>query len=215
MPTGYTQMIIDGKVKTPKEFLHLCLRNFGICACMRDEEFNVEEDYSRKISNFYQQSVDYHKKYLQSAENELKKIMQMSDNKLYKKYVEMKSKDKEYYEKALLEADRHNLTYEQFSRKIENWECDPEYNNVKEFALDQLRISKDDTDYYEEKLQNIGDLSRERFEEEKNSFREELTEKYQWEINYHSEEMKKAESRMTEAINFYHFFQRDLEKFDK
>ena len=45
MPTGYTQMILDGKVKTPKEFLHLCLRNFGVCICMRDDSFDVDMDY--------------------------------------------------------------------------------------------------------------------------------------------------------------------------
>ena len=44
MATGYTQQIINGGVKTPKEFLHLCLRNFGVCYSMRDEPLNSQRD---------------------------------------------------------------------------------------------------------------------------------------------------------------------------
>ena len=58
MPTGYTQQIIDGTVKTPKEFLHLCLRNFGVCVSMRDVPFNESQvDYTEYIKKYYQDSM--------------------------------------------------------------------------------------------------------------------------------------------------------------
>ena len=37
MPTGYTSYIQDGDITTGKDFLKLCLRNFGVAINMRDE----------------------------------------------------------------------------------------------------------------------------------------------------------------------------------
>ena len=36
MPTGYTAFIEDGDITTGKEFLLLCLRNFGIAIVVID-----------------------------------------------------------------------------------------------------------------------------------------------------------------------------------
>lgn len=41
MPTGYTAFIEDGDITTGKEFLLLCLRNFGIAIDVRDEPLTV------------------------------------------------------------------------------------------------------------------------------------------------------------------------------
>ena len=41
MPTGYTAYIEDGNITTGKEFLKLCLREFGIAVDMRDEPLSV------------------------------------------------------------------------------------------------------------------------------------------------------------------------------
>ena len=212
MPTGYTQMIIDEKVKTPKEFLHLCLRNFGICACMRDDEFKVEEDYTPRIMEFYQYDVDYHKKNLQSAEERLKQIQQSTDDELYQMYTAQYGKDKQYYEETIKKDTALNAKFDQFSEAIKNWECSPEYNNIKAFALDQLKISKESVDYWEEELAKMGDLSREDFEQKKDEYKEKLIECANWDIDYHTKEMKSAESKMAEAVSFYHFFKQELEK---
>ena len=212
MPTGYTQMIIDGKVKTPKEFLHLCLRNFGVCVCMRDDEFKVEEDYTPKIMEFYQQDVDYHKKKLKSAEEQMEKIQQLTDDELYQKFLSYMTEKKEYNEEAIKRDTSLNAKYDQFSEAIKNWECSPEYNNIKAFALDQLKISKENMDYYEKELAKIGDLSREGFESRKEEYRNSLLDSAKWNIDYHTKEMKSAESRMAEVVSFYHFFKQELEK---
>lgn len=214
MPTGYTQMIIDGKVKSPQDFLHLCLRNFGVCVCMRDEEFKVEEDYTPKILEFTQQSIDYHKNALKSAEEHLKKIQQLTEDQLYQKYVEEKSKSKKYNEEALQENQRINTIFDRFTEKIRNWECSPEYENIKNFALDQLKISKEDEDYHQKKLDEIGDLSRKSFQQQKDEYLNGLIESDEWTINYHKDEMQKAISRQTETVSFYHFFKQELKKLE-
>ena len=214
MPTGYTQMIIDGKVKSPKDFLHLCLRNFGVCVCMRDDEFKVEDDYTPKILEFTQQTIDYHKNALQSAEEHLKQIQQLTEEELYQKYVKENTKSREYYEERLKEAHSINEKYSNFSMAIGKWECSPEYENIKKFALEQLRISYDSTEYLEEQLAKIGDLSKESFQQKKDEYLNGLIEHDQWTINYHKDEMQKAISRQTETVSFYHFFKQELEKLE-
>ena len=214
MPTGYTQMIIDGKVKTPKEFLHLCLRNFGVCVCMRDDEFKVEEDYTPKIMEFYQNDVDYHKKHLKSAEEQMEGILKLTDEELYQKFLVNMKEKKEYNEEAIKRDSALNAKFDQFSEAIKNWECSPEYNNIKEFALNQLNISKENMDYHEKELAKVGDLSREGFESRKDDYRQRLIDNTQWDIDYHTKEMKSAESRMAEVVSFYHFFKQELEKLD-
>ena len=207
-------MIIDGKVKTPKEFLHLCLRNFGVCVCMREDEFKVEEDYTPKIMEFYQSSVDYHKERLQSAEEQKEKILKLTDEELYQKYTAQYGKDKQYYEEAIKRDTALNAKFDRFYEAIDKWECSPEYNNIKAFALDQLNTSKESTNYWEEELAKIGDLSREGFESRKDDYRQKLIDNSQWDIDYHTKEMKSAESRMAEVVSFYHFFKQELEKLD-
>jgi hypothetical protein len=214
MPTGYTQMIIDGKVKSPKDFLHLCLRNFGVCLCMRDDEFKVEEDYTPKIMKFTQQSIDYHKNALQSAEEHLKQIQQLTEDQLYQKYVKENTKSREYYEEKLKEAHSINEKYNNFSIAIGKWDCSPEYENIKNFALEQLRISYDSTEYLEEQLAKIGDLSRESFQKKKDEYLNKLIDDAKWTINYHKDEMEKAISSQTEMVSFYHFFKQELEKLE-
>jgi len=212
MPTGYTQMIINGEVRTPKDFLHLCLRNFGVCVCMKDEGFKVEEDYTPKIMEFYQKDVDYHKERLQSAEERMQKILKMTDEELYQQYVKENSKTKKYNEEALQEAQRINTIFDQFTEKIKNWECSPEYENIKNFALDQLKMSKEDEEYHQQKLDEIGDLSRETFETVKEKYRNGIIDDAKWDIDYHTKEMENAESRMAEVVSFYHFFKQEIEK---
>ena len=52
MPTGYTAGIIDGKTETFQEFAKQCMRNFGACIHMRDENMGKEyEPIQVKLDN--------------------------------------------------------------------------------------------------------------------------------------------------------------------
>lgn len=205
-------MIIDGEVKTPKDFLHLCLRNFGILYFLGDKPLDVREDYSQDIMKSTQSSIDYHKKLLDEAKERLKQIQEMSDDDLYQKYVNEKFKTKKDCEDIIRDHESINAKYADFSEKIKNWECSPEYESVKNFALDQLNISKESVDYWEEELAKIGDLSREDFEKKKEEYREKLLDCANWDVQYHQKEMENAISEQTRRINYYHFFKQEIEK---
>ena len=212
MPTGYTQMIIDGEVKTPKDFLHLCLRNFGILYFLGDKPLDVREDYTQDIMKSTQANIDYHKKLMEEARERLKQIQEMSDDDLHQKYVQEKSSYKKSCEDIIRENEGINAKYADFAEKIRNWECSSDYESVKNFALDQLNISKESTRYWEEELAKIGDLSREDFEQRKEKYRMKLIECTNWDVQYHQKEMENAISEQTRRINYYHFFKQELEK---
>ena len=213
MPTGYTEQIITGKVKSPKDFLHLCLRNFGICYFLRDEPIsNISDDYSHQIYENSQKNIDYHKTELSKAEDHLKKIENLSDDELYQRFVQFFRDQKSYCEERIKVNTETNLKYKQFEESISKWECSPEYQNIKDFALEQLRISNEETDYYEEQLAEIGDLSREDFEGKKEAYWQKLIKDAQWSVDYHKKELDNAIKRQTESISFYHFFKVEIEK---
>ena len=153
MPTGYTQQIIDGTVKTPKEFLHLCLRSFGVCISMRDMPFDAQQkDYTECIRKYYQDAMGYHVKALENAKAEYERVINLSDDELYEMYVERFSDDRDYYQKRTDEIKTQNAKYQSFYDAIKNWDCSEEFSNIKKFALDQIDISKEDEDYYADKL---------------------------------------------------------------
>ena len=153
MPTGYTQQIIDGTVKTPKEFLHLCLRNFGVCISMRDMPFDVSQgDYTEYIKKYYQDAMDYHVKALENAKREYENITNLPDDDLYEMYVKNFSDNILCYQKRTDEAKKQNAKYQSFYDAIKNWDCSEEFSNIKKFALDQIDISKEAEDYYADEL---------------------------------------------------------------
>ena len=210
MPTGYTQQIIDGAVKTPKEFLHLCLRNFGVCVSMRDESLNLQGDYTEYIKKFYQDSIGYHTKALENAKAEYERVINLSDDKLYEMYVERFSDNREYYQKRIDEAKKQNAQYKSFYDAIKNWDCSEEFSNIKKFALDQIDISKEAEDYYADELSKEM-LTKEEFISE-GKYKEELLKNSKWDIDYHQKELDCVIKNMNDTLAFYKRFKKEIDK---
>lgn len=212
MPTGYTQQIIDGTVKTPKEFLHLCLRNFGICVSMRDESLKLQGDYTEYIKKFYQDSTGYHAKALENAKKEYARISNLSDDDLYEMYVKGFSDDRDYYQKRTDEIKTQNAKYQSFYDAIKDWDCSEEFSNIKKFALNQIDISKEDEDYYEDKLPKEMLTKEEFIADGKYEYKEDLLKGAEWDINYHQERLDAITKNMNNALAFYERFKKEIEK---
>ena len=211
MPTGYTQQIIDGTVKTPKEFLHLCLRNFGVCVSMRDVPFNESQvDYTKYIKKYYQDTIDYHAKALENAKAEYERVINLSDDDLYEMYVKNFSDNREYYQKRTDEAKKQNAKYQSFYDTIKNWDCSEEFSSIKKFALDQINISKDDEDYYADELSKEM-LTKEEFISE-GKYKEELLKNSKWDIDYHQKELDCVIKNMNDTLAFYERFKKEIDK---
>ena len=128
MPTGYTQQIIDGTVKTTKEFLHLCLRNFGVCISMRDMPFDSQGDYTEYIKKFALDQIDISKDDEDYYADELSKEMLtkeefISEGKYKEELLKNSKWDIDYHQKELdyvIKNMNDTLAfYEHFKKEIE------------------------------------------------------------------------------------------------
>lgn len=212
MPTGYTSFIENGKVKSAKQFLHLCLRAFGVCTDMRDSSLEVKNDYTKDILNGSQQDIDYHKELLERAEQRLSEIKSLSEEELRERYI----KETKERIKNLQKCQTHEFSkygdYLRIRESIKDWDCDPEFQKVKDFALHQIDISIPDDSYYEERLAEIGAPTNEGFQERKEQYLQKLIDEAQWDVNYHREEMENAIRRRDEKIRYYNGFKKELNK---
>ena len=211
MPTGYTSFIEDGKITTAKQFLHLCLRNFGVTMLLRDTSMEVKDDYTQDLVNAYQEEIDYHQKKLTEAEEKLKEIKSLSEDELFSRYIQDAQEDIESYTKYKEKCDADNSNYQRIAEDIRNWQCDSKFENIKQFALDQIRISKSDPDYWEQKLQECHQPTREAFQEKKEEYLNGLIKDVQWDIDFHTEQLQKVRNRMEENLSFYKQFVQELE----
>ena len=211
MPTGYTQPIIDGTVKTPKEFLHLCLRNFGVCISMRDMPLDSQVDYTESIKKYYQDSLSHHVEELAYAKKEYERINNLSDDELYEIYVKRFSDDRDYYQKRTDVIKEQNSKYQSFYDAIKNWDCSEEFSNIKKFALDQIDISKEDEDFYADKLSKEMLTKEEFISNEKSKYKEDLLEQINWDIDYHQKELHVSITGMNNSLAFYERFKKEIE----
>ena len=212
MPTGYTQQIIDGTVKTPKEFLHLCLRNFGVCISMRDMPFDLQGDYTEYIKKYYQDTIGYHAKALENAKKEYARIINLSDDDLYEMYVKKFSDNRDYYQERTDKIKKQNAEYQSFYDAIKNWDCSEEFSNIKKFALDQIDISKEAEDYYTDELSKEMLTKEEFISNGKSKYKEDLLKHVKSDISYRQGELDNAIKRMNDALAFYERFRKEIEK---
>lgn len=203
--TGYTYTIENGTCKTPKDFLKLCLKNFGCCLDVRDEslaKFNAD-DFLEKIKNKSQS--EYLTNSLANAEKELEKLLKKSDDE-WKKELESRianteKKLEEYKTKHYKESE----ILDWFTNKIKNWNCSEKYVNVKNFALGQLAITEP-TDYeWEEKLLN--ELTNTTVKDYRNSNIKSAIK----EVDYYKERIEEEKKKRDETIEFIEGFLKEIE----
>ena len=212
MPTGYTQQIIDGTVKTPREFLHLCLRNFGICISMRDEPLNPQGDYTEYIKKYYQDTIGYLNKVLENAKKEYARISNLSDDDLYEMYVKKFTDNRNYYQKRTDEAKKQNSKFQTFYDAIKNWDCSEEFNNIKKFALDQIDDSKEPEDFYKDELTKKIITKKEFISVNKYEYKENLLKNAEQDVNYNQERLDSITKNMNNALAFYERFKKEIDK---
>ena len=212
MPTGYTEFIENGKVRTAKQFLHLCLRAFGVCVRMREDPMEVEDDYTQKIIDGYQASIDYHQKLLDEAKENLKTYQEMSDDEMCVKYIQETSERIKDLQKNITREFGEYGDYLRLQEQIQNWDCDEEFSDIKDFALNQIKISIPDNSFYEEELAKCGKPTKEGYEERREEYRNSLIKHAQWDVEYHTNEIDRLLKSKADALAFYQRFKEELEK---
>lgn len=199
MPTGYTATLME-KGQTFKEFATQAIRAMGVCIEMRDEPNDA------KIPEKFEPS-DYHIKALKSARAELKKLEKFSKKEKIAYGQAIIDKTIKYNKEALAKAKKENERLNEMIVSVRSWsiQAGAEYNNLRDFMLDQLNISRNDTSYYEESNKQI----------EKSSSQEyylNALEGARHDIDYHIEEMGEEQKRYDDKNKYLSNFRKSLEK---
>jgi hypothetical protein len=204
--TGYTYTIENGTCKTPRDFLKLCLKNFGCCLEVRDEslaKFNVD-DFLEKIKNKSQS--EYLTNSLANAEKELEKLLKKSDNE-WKKELESRIADTEKkLEESKTKHYKESEILDWFTNKIKNWNCSEKYGNIKRFALEQLDITEAENYEWEEKLLN--ELTNTTVKDYRNSNIKSAIR----EVDYYKERIEEEKKKRVETIEFIEGFLKEIEE---
>lgn len=139
MPTGYTEFIEDGSVTTGKEFILLCARGFGALVNLRDKPLSPD------IPDYIEES-DYYKNRLQEETMAYESLKKMTPEEIHMENEAQYQKGLEKHHKMLEKAIEHNKKYDDIYAEVQKW--DPptaSHENLKDFALEQIEISKEDT----------------------------------------------------------------------
>jgi hypothetical protein len=206
MPTGYTSFIENGKVKDAKQFLHLCLRAFGVLAFMRDESLEVKDDYTDDIIKDYENDKRYHQKCLKQAEMDLAKARNLTDDDLYEMFIKEESHDAD----SQANQSQRNEIYDQIAGEIRDWDCDSELEGLKNFALEQIEISK----YKPDTSGQIHTSKEEFLKEKRDEYRKRVIDNAQWDVDYHTKELKRVEQSYEDRVAYYTKVREELKKLD-
>lgn len=213
MPTGYTAHIEKGTVKTPKDFLRICLRNFRICLPIldRDDISTSETDLLPYIKEGIQKEIDFYEDDLKNSIAELNRFDKLSEEDLYEKWRDDLISKKESYMKYFAEALHKNDLYAKFTAAIQEWDPSNDFKNIKEFALNQIKISKDDDpDYWFKKANELEDPTWANFILKSDEIRMKYRERLQESVNYNRETLEKKRKNLETAVSFYIRFEDDI-----
>ena len=157
MASQYTSFIENGKCTSAKQFLKLCLRNFGVMSMYIDEplsldfepDFTIRKDYVKnsKVLIKLKEQIDY---WQQQLDNYLNFPFEFQVKILHDEYSDELNVSKERFENE----KKLNSLYEKFIKAINSWECSDEFKNIKNFAIEECEDSKFyiDFSYYEQQI---------------------------------------------------------------
>lgn len=136
MPTGYTADVVDGKITTLKDFALRCARGMGATIMMRDEPWDAP------IPERFEPSTKYHDERLAEAKATLAEIESLTpsqcEDRAAKDYADRLASHQKYEAARRTENDR----LRDMIAKVDAWNTEAE--GIREFMLDQLRISVSD-----------------------------------------------------------------------
>jgi len=188
MPTGYTAKLMD-EGQTFEEFIMQCTRGMGVCVTMRYDSWDTP------IPERFEPS-DYHPKRLEEARQLHTKLTTMSRPEKIAFGETEKAQEIQYYQNHLREYEEQNVRLEAMRIAVAEWTPPTwEHEGLKEFMLDQLKISYNDPSYIHDSLVKARAKA-------PMQYWLEALEKAQHDIDYHTEEWQKEQKR-TEDRNRY------------
>lgn len=197
--TGYTSLIANGKVKTAKDFLKVCLRQFGVLVDYRDEPLSADIPTKLEISDFY-------KKNCKEAEEKLISLVHRNSTEWEDAYKQAINEAAAAYDAARAKEKDEKYLLAELQRKIALWECPESVKNIKNFALEQLQVSKpEDSSFQAEKLKKLESMTWEQYAAGQIA-------DAQHGVDYSRKRLEEEKSRIAEQQEFLDNFLKEIEK---
>lgn len=177
MPTGYTHPLIEKNLST-RDFAKLCLRAMGVCAHMRDEDFDVPAP-SKVVPD-----TSYHEEHLAQYTEQLKTWNKMTKAQKAALVEFKREQSLTHYALELQKEAEANATINRALEDLKAWSVCADLAPYKEFMMSQLNMSLENGTYYED---SINKLMEKTTAELVQAYAQDLT----WNINYHTEGIQK------------------------
>lgn len=146
MPTGYTHKLMESD-QSFREFALNCARAFGACVMLRDEP--VEGD----IPEFKPSLRDLQKS--EEAKAERHRLLEMTDDERIKFGQSKKDEEIDRAEKYLAKEIMENLRLSLMRDRVMAWKIPTsEHAGLREFMLDQIKISMHSLEYSEKRIRD-------------------------------------------------------------
>lgn len=197
--TGYTSLIAQGEITTAKDFLKVCLRAFGVLVEMRDEPLSANIPTKIEKDDFYSKKKEEAEKKLK----ELKSYHPKQWEKMLKKEIKA---TKETLKKGEKKAEKERMLLDRLTREICGWQCDKEFKEVKNFALEQLGRTREET--FLEVWQKLNTLENFTWE----TFKKQKIEELEKETAYYEKKEQKEKKWQKEKQDFLDKFFLNLKK---
>lgn len=186
MPTSYTQKLYYGENQTFEDFAMRCARAFGACITMRDDK--LDENIPEK---FY--PSDFHRNEIKEKHRTLDLLLNMTQ-KQKQNYGQEKINEKINTNQMIIDENNiRNKRFEDMIMKVKQW-TPPTKNHerLKEFMLEQLQMSIDNNDYYE---QNIEEWKQKKPMEVYEHMVQDITTDIKYHNEQYQEEIERVNSR--------------------
>lgn len=147
MPTGYTADLMD-KGLPFRTFVLRCARAFGACIHQRDEGM---DSLPRK-----EKGSPYAAKALAEAEKKLKQLRALSPKRQLDYGEEQRIKDRANVMQTIAKYREENDRLDKMADKVRAWAPpSTDHEGLKAFMLEQIKISRHDLHYSEERLGEV------------------------------------------------------------
>lgn len=170
---------------------------------VRDEPLTVPTPTS------FKPDLDYYEKGLERAKNEKKHLLTVSDEDFHQ---EMTKAHLDAITSAQRTLDRYlelDKKYEAILNDISAWDCPEECRGIKDFAIEQITISRPDISLAKE------NLAKTHYRKSDEEAKKTLLEHCDWEINYHQENIRREIKNAEEKTKFMQSLIESLKQFDE
>ncbi len=178
-------------------------RAFGVCVTLREDAFNLsEKQITEKIREHGQHEIQYHQKELANAD--IENLRKRTEAEWRTAWLENEKAKQKSNQDSIIRKEkvrlRHTQVGTELRRILESPKAHQFTKDVAKFGLDQLDVASSDCEPYIQESETLTQFKLNTFKHN------------EWNINYHKEELAKAEERTRERIKLYLQLRKDLDK---